>query len=210
VKTLKTIKVGYARVSTREDRQKNGLSIQKRALKKERCDYIFWEKESGTKDDRQQLANAVHAAKFLADRDYKVKFIVYKLDRLARHLVRSAEVIGELQKHDVQFVSLKEEIDTSTPVGILQYQMLGMFSEFEVNQIRQRTREGVAEARRKGKQLGRPRTITKKQEEEVCRLYQLPEYPIQQIINTTGVGRSSIFIIAKRHNLYRRRKSMTI
>jgi len=124
----KTISVGYARVSTKEDKQELGMTLQLRALRKKRCEFIFHEKESGTKDDRQELKDALQVAKFLSDKGYKVKFIVYKLDRLARHLVRAAEVIGQLQEYGIKFVSLREDIDTSTPVGTMQYQMLAMFS----------------------------------------------------------------------------------
>jgi len=206
---MKTIKVGYARVSTGEDKQKLGLDLQKRALREQHCEFIFAEEESGTKDNRQEFSNAIQAAKYLSDEGYHVKFVVLKLDRLARHLVRSATVIDDLQHYGIQLVSLKENIDTSTPGGILQYQMLSMFAEFEVNQTRQRTRDALAELKKEGKVLGRPK-IEPKVEKEVCRLYKLPEYPINKIAKRTGVGRSTVFMIAKRNNLTRRRKSMTI
>ncbi|MBS0956823.1 recombinase family protein [Lactiplantibacillus plantarum] len=203
---MKTIKIGYARVSTGENRQELGMEVQLGALKKQHCNYVFSEKLSGGDDDRPEFGKALALAEELSGQ-YKVKFIVYKLDRLARHSSKSIMVIEQLTREKIQVQSLQEALDMSTPAGILQYQILANFSEFELNTIRQRTRDALAQLKKNGKTLGRPR-INSKVENEVCRLYQMKEYPIDKIMEKTGVGRSSIFRIAKRNNLRRRLRSL--
>ncbi len=82
---------------------------------------------------------------------------VWKLDRLGRNLRHLLTILGELEELGVRFVSLDDGIDTSTAVGRLFMQMRGAFAEYELAQIRERTKAGVAAARRRGKRLGRPR-----------------------------------------------------
>ena len=83
--------------------------------------------------------------------------LVWKLDRLGRSLRHLLTLLGELEELRVRFVSLDDGIDTSTAVGRLFMQMRGAFAEYELAQIRERTKAGVAAARRRGKRLGRPR-----------------------------------------------------
>lgn len=183
---MKTIKIGYARVSTGENRQELGMEVQLGALKEQRCDHIFSEKLSGSDDDRPKFNEAIKLAEELS-KQYKVKFIVYKLDRLARHTSKEIMVIEKLTQENIQVMSLQESLDTSTPSGILQYQMLASFSEFELNTIRQRTKDALAQLKKKGVILGRPR-INNEVEKEVCRLYKIRDYPIDKIVKVTGVS----------------------
>lgn len=206
---MKTIKIGYARVSTGEDKQAIGLEVQVRALKKERCNEIITEKESGTNDDRPKFAEALEYAENRATEGYRVKFVVYKLDRLARHLAKSVTVIDNLKNKGIYVISLHEGIDTSTPVGLLQSQMLSVFSEYEVNQIRQRTKVALALKKAKGEHIGR-NPIESRIERQVCRLFKIKEYPIEKIVKETGVSRATVYNIAKRNNLRRRPRSRTL
>jgi DNA invertase Pin-like site-specific DNA recombinase len=83
--------------------------------------------------------------------------LVWKLDRLGRSLQHLLTILGEFDEIGVRFVSLDDAIDTSTAAGRLFMQMRGAFAEYELAQIRERTRAGVAAARRRGRRLGRPR-----------------------------------------------------
>ncbi|WP_048000091.1 recombinase family protein [Lactiplantibacillus herbarum] len=206
---MRTIKIGYARVSTGEDKQAIGLEVQVRALKRERCSEIITEKESGTNDDRPLFAKALTLAETKADEGYRVLFVVYKLDRLARHLAKSILVIDNLKVKGIHVISLHEGIDTSTPVGLLQSQMLSVFSEYEVNQIRQRTKAALALKKAKGEPIGRKR-IEPKVERKICRLFNIKEYPVEKIVKEMGVSRATVYNIAKRNNLRRRPKSRTL
>jgi DNA invertase Pin-like site-specific DNA recombinase len=79
------------------------------------------------------------------------------VDRLGRSLQDLVGFLGEIRGAGVDLYLHKQAIDTSTPAGKALYQMLGVFSEFELDMIRERTRAGLARARAQGKRLGRPR-----------------------------------------------------
>ena len=83
--------------------------------------------------------------------------VVWRFDRFARsvsHLLRALETFNSL---GVQFVSLCEQVDTSTPTGKMVFTVLGAVAELERNLIVERVRAGLRHARAKGKQLGRPK-----------------------------------------------------
>jgi DNA invertase Pin-like site-specific DNA recombinase len=95
--------------------------------------------------------------------------LVWKFDRFARsvpHLLRALETFEEL---GVEFVSLSEQIDTSTAAGKMIYKVLGAVSALERSLIAERVRLGIQNARREGKQLGRP-PIRKLTREDVRRV----------------------------------------
>lgn len=75
---LDSIKIGYARVSSQDDRQKLGLKVQTEALNS--CDIIFSEKQSGDNDNRPELTNTISLAKHLSNQQKSVTLQIYKLD----------------------------------------------------------------------------------------------------------------------------------
>jgi DNA invertase Pin-like site-specific DNA recombinase len=79
------------------------------------------------------------------------------VDRLGRSLQDLVGFLGEIRGAGVDLYLHKQAIDTSTPAGKALFQMIGVFSEFELDMIRERTRAGLARARAQGKRLGRPR-----------------------------------------------------
>ncbi len=110
---------------------------------------------SGSKTSRpalDQLLADAHRRKFDA-------VLVWKLDRLGRslgHLIRLVEQLGSL---GVDLISLRDTgMDTTGPSGRLIFHVMGAVAEFERDLIRERTRAGIASARRRGKRLGRPRS----------------------------------------------------
>ena len=146
----------YARVST--DRGQQDPMLQIRELR-EYCQRRGWEivseyvdRMTGTKDRRPELD------RLMADA-HKRRFdvvIVWKFDRFARsvsHLIRALE---NFQALGIQFVSLSESIDTSTPAGKMVFTVLGAVAELERSLIVERVRAGLRNARAKGKRLGRP------------------------------------------------------
>jgi len=78
------------------------------------------------------------------------------VDRLGRSLQDLVGFLGEIRGAGVDLYLHKQAIDTSTPAGKALFQMIGVFSEFELDMIRERTRAGLARARAQGKHLGRP------------------------------------------------------
>lgn len=81
---LGKVKIGYARVSSQEDKQRLGMEVQKSALND--CDILFAEKESGSKDNRPELMNAIDLAKKLSNKNIDISICVYRLDRLTRKM----------------------------------------------------------------------------------------------------------------------------
>lgn len=110
---------------------------------------------SGTKDKRPELD------RLMADA-HKRRFdvvVVWRFDRFARsvsHLLRALETFNAL---GIAFVSLSEQMDTTTPAGKLVFTVLGAVAELERSLIAERVRAGLRNARAKGKTLGRPRTV---------------------------------------------------
>ena len=147
----------YARVSTNNGQDPE---MQLRELR-EYCQRRAWEiiQEyvdvgiSGTREKRPQLD------KLLADahrRHFDV-VVVWRFDRFARsvsHLLRALENFRSL---GIEFVSLSEQVDTSTPTGKMIFTVLGAVAELERSLIVERVRAGLRNARAKGKRLGRPR-----------------------------------------------------
>ena len=142
------MKIGYARVST-EDQH---LDLQLSALKAYGCDAIYYDHgASGSRFDREGFLEALHAAQS-GD-----TLVVWRLDRLGRSLGHLVKVISGLEKRGVEFASLTESIDTKSPTGMLMFHMIAALAEFERSLISERTRAGMAEARKRGSKLGRPR-----------------------------------------------------
>ena len=108
---------------------------------------------SGSKESRPELDRLMadaHRRRFDA-------VAVWKFDRFARsvsHLLRALETFKAL---GIDFVSLSEQVDTSTPTGKMVFTVLGAVAELERSLIAERVRAGIRNARAKGKRLGRPR-----------------------------------------------------
>jgi DNA invertase Pin-like site-specific DNA recombinase len=81
---------------------------------------------------------------------------VWSLDRMARSVRQLVELAAEFNSHGVDFVALRQSIDTVSPAGRLTYHVLSAVAEFERELLRERVRAGLAQARRNGKRLGRP------------------------------------------------------
>jgi DNA invertase Pin-like site-specific DNA recombinase len=148
----------YARVSTSNNGQDPTMQTRER---EEFCDRRGWELAdsyidngiSGSKESRPELD------RLMADA-HRRRFdtvIVWKFDRFARsvsHLLRALETFKAL---GIDFVSLSEQVDTSTPTGKMVFTVLGAVAELERSLIAERVRAGIRNARAKGKRLGRPR-----------------------------------------------------
>lgn len=83
--------------------------------------------------------------------------LVWKIDRFGRSLKHLVNALAELAALGVSFVSLRDNLDLSTPSGRLMFQIIGAMAEFERALIQERVRAGLRNARSKGKKLGRPR-----------------------------------------------------
>jgi DNA invertase Pin-like site-specific DNA recombinase len=110
---------------------------------------------SGSKDSRpalNELLADVHQRKCDV-------VLVWKLDRLGRSLRHLVNTLAELEGRGVAFVSLRDNLDLSTPAGRLMFNVIGAMAEFERALIQERVKAGLRNARAKGKRLGRPKVV---------------------------------------------------
>ncbi len=107
---------------------------------------------SGTREKRPGLDKLMSDAK---QRKFDA-VLVWKLDRWGRSLRHLVNSLAELEALGIVFVSLKDNLDLSTPSGRLMFQIIGAMAEFERSLIVERVRAGLRNARAKGKRLGRP------------------------------------------------------
>jgi len=145
----------YARVSTSEQSTDNQISAISRYCKRNdiTIDMVFKDIASGKDKSRTQLNQMLQYI-----RSHKADMlIVYKLDRLGRSLQHLLQILQELQNKGIDFCSITEGYDTSTAGGKAFFQIAGAFAEFEANLISERTKEGLRQAKKEGKKLGRPK-----------------------------------------------------
>lgn len=203
-KDLQEIKIGYARVSSTDNRQELGLEVQKEALKS--CDILFIEKESGSQDNRVQLLKALKLAKELKRINKQISLVVYKLDRLTRKMFTLVNILDDLTIHDIQLISLKENIATDSLTGKLLVVILGYVAEMELEAIRSRTKDGLRKAKERGVKLGN-KGISKTKEKEVIQLYQQSNLTAKEISQISNISTATLYNILKRNNIKTKSKN---
>ena len=172
---------GYSRVST--DDQDEAAQLD--ALRLAGCDVLYTDHTSGKDMDRPQWKACLRS---LGVGD---TLVVTRIDRMGRSLVDLVETLDVLGARGIQFRSLTEGIDTTTPGGRMIFQVCGAFAEYERALIRSRTREGLAAARARGARIGRPPALTFEQAATARRLHASGE-SISSIARVLGVSRSTI------------------
>ena len=175
-------KIGYARVSTQDQK----LDLQIDALKQHGVERIFQEKLSGIR---------AHRTEFEAMKGYLREgdtVVVWKLDRIGRSMKDLIATISEFQSRGIAFVSLKENIDTSTATGNLIFNIFASLAEFERDIISERTRAGLASARQRGRMNGRPK-ISKEKIETAIKMYHSQNYSVQEILQMAGISHSTFY-----------------
>lgn len=148
------MKIGYARVSTEEQ----NLDSQIDALKAAGCEKIFEDNGISAVAEIRPGFVAALAAAHAGD-----KFVIWKLDRAFRSTVDAILTLDHIRGRGVEFECLTMHIDTTTPEGRKWYRDTASWAEYERELISQRTKAGMAAAKRRGKHVGRPRKLTKAQ-----------------------------------------------
>lgn len=178
--------IGYARVSTKDQ----NLDLQLDALQKENCFKIFKEKISGTKSERpalQDMLNQVRPGDVI---------IIWKLDRLGRSLKNLVEIVGQLIAQGVGLKSLHDNIDTTTPQGRLTFNIFASLAEFERDLISERTMAGLASARARGRNGGKPKGLSQQAESTACAaetLYKEGNLGVNQISTQLGIAKNTLY-----------------
>lgn len=144
------MQIGYARVSTDDQH----LELQIDALEKSGCEKIFTDKISGTRAKRPGLDDALsHMRK--GD-----TLAVWKLDRLGRSVKGLVDLVAELERRHIHFVSLTDGINTNTTAGRFFFHVMASLAQMERELIAERTRAGLNAARKLGRVGGRKRQMT--------------------------------------------------
>jgi DNA invertase Pin-like site-specific DNA recombinase len=148
----------YARVSTAGGHQDPEMQLRELREYAERRGWEIVETYtdtgvSGSKESRPALN------RLMADACRRCfdAVLVWKLDRFGRSLRHLVNSLAELEALGVAFVSLRDNLDLSTPSGRLMFQIIGAMAEFERALIQERVKAGLRNARAKGRRLGRPR-----------------------------------------------------
>lgn len=178
----------YARVSTHDQKT---LSLQTRAMR-EYAEKRGWTiavqiKEVGSGAAERDLREELLAAARRREIDV---VLVWRLDRWGRSFVDVVVTLKELAALGVGFVSLTEALDLTTPTGRAMAGLLLVFAEFEHEILRDRIRAGIAEARLKGKHMGRPLTAAKKAG-QIRKLYRA-EVSKAEIARRLDISRTSV------------------
>ena len=188
----------YVRVSTNEQR----TDLQENELKEyaERRGWTVYRVykdhgESGAKRSRPALDE------MLADcrrRRFEV-IAIWKLDRLARSLAQLIYIVELCKTVGVQFLSLTDSVDTTSPAGMLVFHVFGAIAQFERELIRERTMAGVREARRKGKRIGRPAVaVTQEQVESIRKERTEKKLSIRKLARKFGLSASRVHLLCRK------------
>jgi len=179
---VNTQTIAYARVSTEQQE----LARQLDALEKYGYDKLITEKYSGTKKDRvglNQLMDILRSGDTV---------VVESISRLGRNTIDILTIIQELNQSGITFVSLKENIDSSTPTGNAMMGMLAVISQLERDLIAQRTQEGMASAKARGVRLGRP-TLDSDKVKTALKMYDSNEYSVREITQQVGISQGKLY-----------------
>lgn len=182
------MKIGYVRVSKQEQHE----ALQIDALKEAGCEKWFLDKITGSKAERKGLGEALA---YLRPGD---TFIVWKLDRAGRSLTHLIELLKGLKERGIEFVSLTEQIDTTTPGGKLIFHMMGALAEFERDLIRERTNAGLAAARARGHRGGRPKKLKTNGKVTLARqMFADKSHSIPEMCTALGISRATLYRYVK-------------
>lgn len=180
------MRIGYARVSTREQ----NFDLQVDALREAGCERIYTEAVSGARAERPVLDE------LLRNLRPKDVLVIWKLDRLGRSLKHLVDMVGLLMDREIGLQSLHDPIDTTTSQGRLTFNIFASLAEFERDTIRERTHAGLAAARARGRNGGRPKGITPEAEATALAaetLYREGKLTTKQIATKLHISKSTLY-----------------
>ena len=174
--------IGYARVST----QDQSLELQRQALTKAGCQKIFEDHTSGIQLERAGLAKL---REILREGDV---LVVWKLARLGRSVKQLVDLAAELHQQGIEFKSLTDSIDTSTPLGRFFFHVMASLAEMERELIVERTRAGLEVARQLGRRGGRKPKMTSSKIEAARKLL-ASGVPHKDVASNLGVSVPTLY-----------------
>ncbi len=186
------MRVGYVRCSTIEQNEARQLKM----MDEQNAEKVFTDKASGKNTNREAFKEMIA---FVRSGDV---VIVESISRIARNTRDLLSIVSELTEKGVEFVSLKENIDTTTPQGRFMLTVFGALAELERENILERQREGIEIAKTEGKYKGRkPVDINENKFKAVCKQWRAGEITATYAMNELGL---------KPNTFYRRVKELGI
>ena len=156
------------------------------------CEKWFIDKITGSKAERKGLDEALA---YVRPGD---TFVVWKLDRAGRSLTHLIELLKGLKERGIEFISLTEQIDTTTPGGKLIFHLMGALAEFERDLIRERTNAGLVAARARGRVGGRPRKLRTNGKVALARrMFADQSHSIPEICAALAISRATLYRYVK-------------
>jgi DNA invertase Pin-like site-specific DNA recombinase len=171
----------------RVSRWEQNPDLQRRELEAAGCEKIFEEKISSRKERRPILRESldyVRAGDVLA---------VWRLDRLGRSLKELIELVNDLQERGVEFKSLRESLDTTTPGGKLIFHVFASIAEFERDIIRERTMAGLEAARARGRKGGRKPVMDEKKIALASAMLNDKSNSVTDVCEALGISRATLY-----------------
>ena len=162
------------------------LDRQLDMLQKYGVDFIYNEKMTGTKRNRPELEKLLER---LTEGD---TVVVESLSRLGRSTKDLIWLMETFNAKGVNLVSLKESIDTTTSTGKLLFTLMSALAQFERDVLADRTKEGLAAARARGRKGGR-RPVNEEAVRKAVKLYNTKQYTVREITELTGVKKTTLY-----------------
>lgn len=176
------MRIAYARVST----EAQELHRQVDALERVGYDRLITEKYTGVDKNREGIKQ------LLATVRKGDTVIVESISRLGRNTLDILTIVKEITDQGATFVSLKENMDTTTPTGEAMFTMLVAIAQLERDLIVQRTKEGLESAKKRGVKLGRP-ALDEQKIQDALKMYDSGDYTVKEIIRLTGVSQGKLY-----------------
>lgn len=174
--------IGYARVST----QDQNLDLQRSALEQAGCERIYEDQVSGSRSERPGLKAMLD---FIREGD---TLVVWKLDRLGRSVKGLVDLVGEFSTKGINFKSLTDSIDTTTPAGRFFFHIMASLSQMERELTVERTRAGLIAARQQGRVGGRKRKMTDSKLESAKKLL-ANGVPPREVAENLGISIPTLY-----------------
>ena len=181
---LQPMRIGYARVSTRDQ----NLEMQLDALNKAGCRRIFTDKLSGAQVERPGLKEALSLS---LSREADT-LVVWKLDRLGCSVKGLVDLVNELEAAKVHFQSITDGVDTKTPAGRFFFHVMASLAQTERELILERTRTGLEVARCLGRVGGRKRRMTDSKVQAARKLL-ARRTPPHEVAHSLGVSIPTLY-----------------
>lgn len=175
--------IAYARVST--DMQ--DVALQLDALQVHGYDKLFTDEDVSGKLDSRPALDAAMACLQPGD-----TFLIWKLDRLGRSVLHLITVLNDFRARGIEFKSLTNNFDTTTAQGRMVYQICAAFAEYEREMIVERTRAGLAAAKRRGVKLGRKAALDASQI-ATARMMVAANIPVAHVAKALKVSRPTVY-----------------